>query len=330
MGLTPNFEENLQKVIETQCYQALQKIKAIIEDDSLENPECFMKIEKIVCALEEVGSGGGFRHDFGHEIHFADVDNDGLDEIAFCTTDNINGGPSETNAGELVLLDHDGTVMLRKLVTHYINDTHFDDIAMADFLGNGSTQILAEKGQLLDLSGNIIWDLSAQMDHGQWITHAPGGKGKTVFISELWSAAKETQMKSMLFTGQGQKIRDIRGFPWPRSENDKMRFLPSRCHSIQWDRQSEPEFFFTQQLHVPGEFNCQETRSFRLKGLFMDLRGNLLSELPIDDAQIRGYYYNGETHSKVADVDGDGQQEIVFPKQDGHVMIIKRINRFSS
>ena len=53
------------EVIEGQCYQALEKIKAIIDDDSLKDPECFHKIEGIVCALEEIGSNGGTRHDFG-------------------------------------------------------------------------------------------------------------------------------------------------------------------------------------------------------------------------------------------------------------------------
>ena len=45
--------------------QGTAKIKAIIEDDSLEDKECFRKIEEIVCAFEEIGSNGGSRHDFG-------------------------------------------------------------------------------------------------------------------------------------------------------------------------------------------------------------------------------------------------------------------------
>ena len=56
----------------------------------------------------------------------------------------------------------------------------------------------------------------------------------------------------------------------------------------------------------------------------MDLQGNPYGEIPFDDAQIKDYFYNGEVHSRVADVDGDGEQEIVFPKQDGHIMIIKK------
>ncbi len=53
------------EMIEGQCYQALQRIKKIIHDDSLDDPECFMRIEEIICILEEIGSSGGSRHDFG-------------------------------------------------------------------------------------------------------------------------------------------------------------------------------------------------------------------------------------------------------------------------
>ena len=60
----PDQNCDLAKIVEGECYQALQKIKAIIQDDSLTDEECFLKIEEIVCVLESVGSGGGFRHDF--------------------------------------------------------------------------------------------------------------------------------------------------------------------------------------------------------------------------------------------------------------------------
>lgn len=53
------------KIVELESYKALQKIKTIIEDDSLEDKECFMKIEEIVCLFEALGSDGGNRHDFG-------------------------------------------------------------------------------------------------------------------------------------------------------------------------------------------------------------------------------------------------------------------------
>ena len=200
---------------------------------------------------------------------------------------------------------------------------------MADFMGTGTVQILLEKGILLDLNGNTVWDISDQFDHGQWIAHTPNpdGTGKLVFISELWG----TNMKSTLFTGQGKKIKDIGGFPWPDFDPEEkkahgLEMLPSRCHMVKWRPDAEPEIFLTQQAVINNwdVIQSAEAIRFRLKALFMDLKGNLLGELPFDDAKMRDYFYNGETHSRVADVDGDGQEEIVFPKQDGHVMIIKK------
>lgn len=61
----PNLKLNAKEIVEMRCYRALQMIKETLEDDSMEDRECFMRIEKIICALEEIGSSGGSRHDFG-------------------------------------------------------------------------------------------------------------------------------------------------------------------------------------------------------------------------------------------------------------------------
>lgn len=53
------------KIVQDRCYQALCRIKEILEDDSLEDPECFWRIEEIVMVFEELGSDAGPRHDFG-------------------------------------------------------------------------------------------------------------------------------------------------------------------------------------------------------------------------------------------------------------------------
>ena len=61
----PNLHIDGAEIVELSCYHALKKIKSIIEDDSLEDDECFMKIEEIVQVFEQLGSSGGGRHDFG-------------------------------------------------------------------------------------------------------------------------------------------------------------------------------------------------------------------------------------------------------------------------
>ena len=55
---------DVTKIVELECYRALRKIKAILEDDSLEDSECFYRIEEIVCVFEKLVPGCGNRHDF--------------------------------------------------------------------------------------------------------------------------------------------------------------------------------------------------------------------------------------------------------------------------
>ena len=61
----PNLTNHASELVEMKSYQTLKQIKEIVEDDELKDPDCFQKIEEIVCALEQIGSGGGNRHDFG-------------------------------------------------------------------------------------------------------------------------------------------------------------------------------------------------------------------------------------------------------------------------
>ena len=280
--------------------------------------------------LNEVWRRSGFRNDYGHECHVADVDGDGLDEVAFCTCDHIDGGPrAGWNAGELVLLDHDGTTLMRRRVDDYCPDTHFDDVAIGDFLGSGSTQILVEKGFLIDWQsdppGEVVWDVSGQFGHGQWIAHLPdpAGPGRLAFVSELWGAAGG----SALLSGRGEVLWDMHDLP--RTELDAERFpgwhvLPTRCHVVQWAPGTAPEIYLGEQAQSPTSHDCFETRHFALSARFLDLQGNLAGALPFPDAQIEGYWYNGEVRSRVADVDGDGRQEVVVPRQDGRVMVIAK------
>ena len=66
IGVTfPDLKLDPAEIVELQSYAALRKIKKILEDHTLDDPECFKKIEKIVQTLELLGSGGGIRHDFG-------------------------------------------------------------------------------------------------------------------------------------------------------------------------------------------------------------------------------------------------------------------------
>ena len=63
--LIKNDFEGVADLLNNKCYDALREIKRILEDDTLDDKECFYKIEKIVCVFEALGSNGGNRHDFG-------------------------------------------------------------------------------------------------------------------------------------------------------------------------------------------------------------------------------------------------------------------------
>ncbi len=63
---------DLQRDFDNECYRALAKIREVLRDDTLEDgddtledEDCFMRIERIITIYEELGSGGGTRHDFG-------------------------------------------------------------------------------------------------------------------------------------------------------------------------------------------------------------------------------------------------------------------------
>ena len=45
--------------------RALRNIQKILADDTLDDPECFHRIEAIVSLLEDMGLSYGGRHDFG-------------------------------------------------------------------------------------------------------------------------------------------------------------------------------------------------------------------------------------------------------------------------
>ena len=64
-GCLSSFETSVTELVELQCFQAIKDIRKILEDEGLEDMECFWKIEKIVCRLEALGLSCGDRHDFG-------------------------------------------------------------------------------------------------------------------------------------------------------------------------------------------------------------------------------------------------------------------------
>ena len=63
-AVIPALQATCGRLIEMKCCQTLLQIYDIVADDTLDDPECFIRIERIVCALEDLGIGGGGRHDY--------------------------------------------------------------------------------------------------------------------------------------------------------------------------------------------------------------------------------------------------------------------------
>ena len=57
----PDLRISAKDLLEMRCYQTLDKIKNVLEDESLTDFEC---VEAIVCLLEDAGSDVGSRHDY--------------------------------------------------------------------------------------------------------------------------------------------------------------------------------------------------------------------------------------------------------------------------
>lgn len=66
-AVTPSDEEKqslLAELIQNRACQALEDIRKVLDDDRLDDPTCFYRIEEIVRIYEKTGSNGGSRHDF--------------------------------------------------------------------------------------------------------------------------------------------------------------------------------------------------------------------------------------------------------------------------
>ncbi len=61
----PGVKFSALELVESAAYCALSQIQKILKDDTLNDEECFYKIEEIVHEFERIGSGCGNRHDFG-------------------------------------------------------------------------------------------------------------------------------------------------------------------------------------------------------------------------------------------------------------------------
>ena len=64
--VTVSFDaDDLVEIVNKKCYTILSEIQKIVRDNTIDDPECFMKVEELVCLFEREEISAGSRHDFG-------------------------------------------------------------------------------------------------------------------------------------------------------------------------------------------------------------------------------------------------------------------------
>ena len=66
-AVTPSDEEKqslLAELMDSADCRTLEEIREVLDDERLDEQNCFQRIEEIVILYEKLGSNGGSRHDF--------------------------------------------------------------------------------------------------------------------------------------------------------------------------------------------------------------------------------------------------------------------------
>ena len=61
----PDLNIDIANIVELEAYKVLNEIKEIIEDNTLDDPECFAKIDTIIHSFHKRDIDIGIRLDFG-------------------------------------------------------------------------------------------------------------------------------------------------------------------------------------------------------------------------------------------------------------------------
>ena len=66
-AVTPSDEEKqslMAELMDSAACRTLEEIREVLDDERLDDQNCFQRIEEIVRLYEKLGSNGGSRHDF--------------------------------------------------------------------------------------------------------------------------------------------------------------------------------------------------------------------------------------------------------------------------
>jgi len=243
---------------------------------------------------------------FEHFLHTGDLDGDGRDEI-FVSAANAVAGESPGNHNLFFALDDDGTAMWVRSLNEIGPDLHVDYACVEQFVEGGPQQLFtATGGCMFDASGQLLWHLRDVVAHGQWVDCGkvePHRTGQQILLSELWGF----RHAMVLADCDGTVL-------WTYDDVCEGAF-PTPARLIDWDGSGRRHAIFGEQ---PGK----DSEVWQLKMALVDPRGEEVLRIPFEDRRIEGWRYNFENSATVADLDGDGVEEFIFPTCRGTLMVV--------
>ncbi|HIE03323.1 MAG TPA: VCBS repeat-containing protein [Candidatus Latescibacteria bacterium] len=242
----------------------------------------------------------GLNHTFEHFVQAGDLNCDGVDEIALSS--------EQGERREFFLISGKGEIIWSKPLEEIGPDRHVDYVAIDDVRGKGENYLLTSTGGcLFDAEGNLIWTVREEINHGQWVEVEKVREdipGKQVLISELWNF----RQPCILVSGEGEvlgRFREISPYAYP-----------THAYFIDWKGDGK-------RLIVIGEQPAHAEPAVRMYYItLLDPYGEVVLRVPFEDTSVPGWFYNFENSPAVADVDGDGREEFVFPTRRGSLLIL--------
>lgn len=246
-----------------------------------------------------------------HLAWAGDLDGDGRDEVALSTAVRHAAG---WDPGWLVVLESDGSPRWQKGMAREVTakDVHVDDLAIAPIVpgSGGRRQLLtASGGALFDADGARLWSLEDVLIHGQWVAVAdllPEEPGLESVISQFHVAGAPVTLVTA-----GGRVR------WQYQDWQSSTMLTRVCVA---DFEGDGALSIVVGEQAP--YRLRDVPPRRYDVTVLDPEGGLVAKLPFTDTKRPDWYYNGENMAQVADVDGDGRDEYVFPTMDGRVLLV--------
>lgn len=251
-------------------------------------------------------AASGFLNQYEHFLHAGDLDGDGMDELLLSASNSL-GPESATNHNCFFVIDQDGRVLWARSLREIGPDAHVDYALIDDFDEDGQAELFtATGGCLFDAGGRERWSLRDVVNHGQWADVARARTdlaGKQILLSELWGYS----YAMLLVNNDGTVL-------WRYADVPEGAY-PTHAYLIDWEGEGKHYAIFGEQ---PGRGN----ERWELKIALVDAFGNERLRIPFEDHRVEGWTYNFENSPAVADVDGDGREEFVFPTCKGTLMVV--------